>query len=480
MARINSNVAAISAQRVLGHSYKQLNETLERLSTGLRINHGKDDPAGLIVSEQLRSETSAVGQAIRNSQRASNIIATAEGSLDEVASLLRSMNEKIIEAANTGAMSDAEIEANQLQIDSAIESITRIANTTTFAGRRLLDGSLDYVTSGVDMNAVRSLQIHGASFGTLGHIPIDVEVTQSAQPATAFFPQAGAGASAITIEIRGNLGATTVSFAPSATAADMVQGINQISDATGVEAILSSNPTSGFRLESDHLGQRQFLQVTTLPGSDAFTLNDSGGSPVSSIIRGRDATATVNGAMTVGDGNHLALKTSTLDMELTLDETFGSGGVWNTSFAITDGGANFQIGPRVNTALQVPVGIQSIAASRLGNALTGFLSQIKSDGEYALTKGEGQRASQIVDEAIKQVSVLRGRLGAFEKNVLETNMNQLAITQQNLMASESTVRDADFAYETSQLSRNQVLVQSGTRMLGIANQVPQNVLALLG
>jgi flagellin len=305
-------------------------------------------------------------------------------------------------------------------------------------------------------------------------------VTTSAQPAIASFPGAGVGGSAVTIEIRGDLGATTISFAPSATAADMVQGINQLSEATGVVAVLSANPTDGFQLESENLGSSQFLQVTTLPGSATFAIQDQSGSPVTSVVNGRDATATVNGVMTVGDGNHLTLKSATLDMEMNLARDFGADGDWTTSFAITSGGALFQIGPRVNSALQVPVGIPSMAASRLGNAVVGFLSQVKSDGQHSLIKGEGRVASRIVDEAIKQVSVLRGRLGAFEKNVLETNMNQLGITMENLVASESTIRDADFAYETSQLSRNQVMVQSGTQMLGIANQVPQSVLSLLG
>jgi flagellin len=260
----------------------------------------------------------------------------------------------------------------------------------------------------------------------------------------------------------------------------MVQGINQLSEATGVVAVLSANPTDGFQLESENLGSSQFLQVTTLPGSATFAIQDQSGSPVTSVVNGRDATATVNGVMTVGDGNHLTLKSATLDMEMNLARDFGADGDWTTSFAITSGGALFQIGPRVNSALQVPVGIPSMAASRLGNAVVGFLSQVKSDGQHSLIKGEGRVASRIVDEAIKQVSVLRGRLGAFEKNVLETNMNQLGITMENLVASESTIRDADFAYETSQLSRNQVMVQSGTQMLGIANQVPQSVLSLLG
>src|SRR2546423_9455295 len=170
MARINTNVSALTAQRGLAKSQRQLSDTLQRLSSGLRINRGADDPAGLIASEGLRSEIAGVTQAIDNSQRASNVISTAEGALGEVASLLLNVKNLIVQAANTGALSDDEIAANQLQVDSAIASITRISNTTTFAGLKLLDGNLDYLTSGVDTSVVKALAIHQAKLGTAAYI----------------------------------------------------------------------------------------------------------------------------------------------------------------------------------------------------------------------------------------------------------------------------------------------------------------------
>src|ERR687897_2706543 len=166
MARINTNVASLTAQRGLSRTQKQLNSTLQRLSSGLRINRGADDPAGLIASEGLRSEISGITQAIDNSQRASNVISTTEGALSEVASLLLNIKDLIVEAANSGALSPDEIAANQLQVDSAVESITRISNTTTFAGLKLMDGSLDYLTSGVNNANIKALSISQATFGT--------------------------------------------------------------------------------------------------------------------------------------------------------------------------------------------------------------------------------------------------------------------------------------------------------------------------
>src|ERR687889_393591 len=159
MARINTNVASLTAQRGLSKTQKSLSETLQRLSSGLRINRGADDPAGLIASEGLRSEIAGITQAVDNSQRASNVISTAEGALSEVASLLLNIKDLVVEAANSGALSAEEIKANQLQVDSAVESITRISNTTTFAGLKLLDGSLGYLTSGVSTTGIKALDI---------------------------------------------------------------------------------------------------------------------------------------------------------------------------------------------------------------------------------------------------------------------------------------------------------------------------------
>src|SRR3954454_10356419 len=183
MARINTNVASLTAQRGLAKSQKTLADTLQRLSSGLRINRGADDPAGLIASEGLRSEISGINQAIDNSSRASNVISTTEGALSEVASLLLNVKSLVVQAANTGALSPDEIAANQLQVDSAVESITRISNTTTFAGLHLINGSLDYITSGVNNTDIQALHIAQANFGTNTTIPVNVDVLTSAKTA---------------------------------------------------------------------------------------------------------------------------------------------------------------------------------------------------------------------------------------------------------------------------------------------------------
>src|SRR5918993_1409594 len=205
MARINTNVASLTAQRGLSRTQKQLNSTLQRLSSGLRINRGADDPAGLIASEGLRSEMAGINQAIDNSSRASNVISTAEGALGEVAAMLLNIKDLVVEAANSGALSPDEIAANQLQVDSAVESITRISNTTTFAGLHLLNGSLDYITSGVSTADITALDIAQANFGTADMIPVDVNVITSARTAELAFTGSSV-ANTVTLEISGTEG----------------------------------------------------------------------------------------------------------------------------------------------------------------------------------------------------------------------------------------------------------------------------------
>ncbi len=486
MSRINSNVPSLIAQRHLGISQRALTKSLERLSSGLKINRGADNPAGLIVSERLRSEIAVVKQAIDNSARAINVIATTEGALDEVQSLLTDIQALLVEAANSGAFSEDEIAANQLQIDNAIDSITRIANTTTFSGRKLINGELDYVTSGINANKLANVYVQGAKFGTQAFVNVDIAVSQSAQQAQLGFGSARLTGSGATLEIRGNEGVITLTFPASATTVTMAAAINAQTDATGITAVLSgAGGVNGMRFVSKEYGSDAFVSVDKIPPSPTFSVKNRAGQTVNRTI-GRDAVATVNGIAATADGLKLSFSSSLLKLEVILAEAFGSGStglqgtLGTSSFQVTDGGALFQLGPQVNTNLQENIGVKSMQANKIGNNLVGFLSDLKSGQTKALNTGKFQDASKVVQEAITQVAVLRGRLGAFERNTLQPNISQLQITTENLTSSESVIRDTDFATETSELTRSQILVQAGNSILAIANAQSQNVLTLLG
>jgi len=184
MSRINTNVSSLIAQTRLNRAQGQLQESLTRLSTGLRINSGKDDPAGLIASEALRSDITATNKAISNSEKANQLISTADSALNQISSLLNDVRGLVTEAANAGVLSDDQIAANQLQVDSSLQAIDRIAQVTTFQGRKLLDGSLDFITNVTSGGStISDLNIHQANLGSSGTVNVSVNVTAAAQQA---------------------------------------------------------------------------------------------------------------------------------------------------------------------------------------------------------------------------------------------------------------------------------------------------------
>lgn len=184
MSRINTNVSSLVAQNTLGRNNKDLQQALGRLSTGLRINSGADDPAGLIASENLRRDITAVNKSIQNSERAGQLIATADSALGQVSSLLNDIRGLVSEAANSGVLSDDQVAANQLQVDSSLEAIDRISQVTTFQGRKLLDGTLDFnVTEGTNYDRISNLQIGQANLGTTGQAAVEVNIKTAATQA---------------------------------------------------------------------------------------------------------------------------------------------------------------------------------------------------------------------------------------------------------------------------------------------------------
>ena len=466
MSRINTNINSLQAQRALRKNNDDLSTRLTRLSTGLKINTGKDGPAALIASETLRSEKEGLKQAIDNSARANNIINTAEGSLAETSNLLLELQSLTNEAANTGALSPEEIQANQLQTDEILSSINRISNTTQFNGRLLLNGQLDYQLSGVAQSALVDVKINAAKLPDNAGQQVTVDVTGSAQ--TAAITYAGATVSATTIEIGGKYGVEQLSFASGTAVSAVAYGINQLTEATGVSAVASA---AGLSLNSTDYGSRAFVTVEALDGTFATSTNKD---------NGQDATVNINGVVAEADGLTARVKTGGLDAEIKLDAAYATNPtLGSTSFDITGGGARFQIGSDVTRQGQISVGLGSVSTSRLGNFDVGFLSTIGSGGPNSLVSGNTTQAQRIVDAAISEVATLRGRLGAVQKSVLETNINSLSVTLENVTAAESNIRDADFAEETAKLTRAQILAQANTSVLAQANQAPQQVLSLL-
>lgn len=513
MARINTNVPSIVAQSNLQKTQQELALRLQRLSTGLRINRGSDDPAGLIISERIRSEINGAMTAVKNGDRASSVISTTEAALAEVSDLLNSIRGLIVESANTGGNSPDERAANQLQIDSAIESITRISNTASFGGLKLLNGGLAYRLSGVSGSAVSKTQVYNASFVGNASLQVEIDVVGSAQRGELFYrgdtTPPGVIISAVTLEVAGSRGVEVISLPQSATMLNLIDAVNRLTALTGVTAeAVNISSISGIVFRSEHYGSDSFVSVRRLnkpsnPSDDFFsdrvrkfpntyqhpTTPTWDGMLVGDRDEGRDVAALINGNLATGRGLRVSVNSTALGLDLLLTSAAAiDPGAARQSFYITGGGAMFQLGPSVTALQQANLGIPSMAASKLGGSLVNgvvqFLSSLKSGGDNSIDasvqRGDFSPASDILNSAIDEVSLLRGRLGAFEKNVLETNSRSLQTALENLTASDSRIRDADFAVETSRLTRAQILAAAGTSVLSLANQQAQNVLQLLG
>jgi len=459
MSRINTNISSMIAARVLNTQRKAMNVSLERLSTGLRINSGRDDPAGLIASEILRGEKTALSAAIANGERASHVIATTEAALSEVSALLTELEDLVSSAANEAGQSADEIQAMQLQVDSILSTINRIANSTEFGGAKLLDGSLGYSTSGANLSAFNEVNIRAAKMADGASKTVVVAIGAAAE--TAQVGGASAAAADVTLQVTGNRGVEQFSFASGATAANIAAAINGSKDFTGVSAMVSGGLVY---FNSIGYGSDQLVKVEAISGSYGGTGEDTGA----------DVTATINGQTASGKG----LKASVNNASLSVEVDLKSAATGTKTFTITGGGATFSLAADVLTGI-ASIGIQATTTANLGDATNGYISSIASGQANELSSTNLGTAQRIVKSAIKEVASLRGRLGAFQKFTIDSTVNALNVALENTAAAESAIRDTDFAAETANFARSQILVQAATMVLQQANIAPQNVLSLL-
>ena len=336
MSRINTNTSSMIAQRNLTSNNKTLNTTLERLSTGLRINRGKDDPAGLIASENLRAEKVALGSAISNAERADQIANIAEGGLQEVSNLLTDLKGLVTATANGAGLSAEEKQANQLQIDSILQTIDRISDSTNFQGVKLLNGNMDFTTSSVSGN-VSDFRVNAAKINANSTMGVTTNVTTSAQRGAAFVDfntsaivTTSAG-KLFTVEIAGANGSREFSFSNGTTMAQAVTAINSFKDVLGISAAAVS---SGLDLRSTDFGSDQFVSIKVIEDvgvaganirqglatdADNFTGTATAVAD-NALVRdtGQDIGGTINGILATGKGRTLRVASDFLDTEVTL------------------------------------------------------------------------------------------------------------------------------------------------------------------
>ncbi|MDX2132657.1 MAG: flagellin [Planctomycetota bacterium] len=512
MGRINTNVQSLLAQRVLGTNNRALNTSLERLSTGLRINRGVDDPAGLIASESLRVEQRGINEAIRNIDRADQMVNIAEGGLQEISSLLIEVQGVVASLASRAGLSDEERNAGQLQIDSILQTIDRLASSTNFQGIKLLNGNFDFQLTSI-AGGIADVRVGGARYDGAS-LDVNMLVTASAQQGGLFLSAGGSGldlsaGSALVLDVAGSLGSRELSFSSGTSLARIRDTINTFTDVTGVEAVVSG---TGVLLRSKEYGSNEFVSVRVVnAGGINSTSNGDSGTPARGIYNrlasafnsnnttiastftnatnavrdaGQDIRATVNGIQATARGKSVSVRSDTLDLDVELNastaQALGSVGGSGPSFTIAGGGAQFQIASRVDIGGRVSISIPDVGVNSLGNSSVGYLNSLASGAPRNGVDGDLVAAQKVISTSIRQVSDLRGRLGNFQRNVLGATVRSLNSVSENTAAAQSVIRDADFATETATLTRSQILVSSTINVLSLANQAPQSALSLLG
>jgi flagellin len=500
---INTNIPALNAQRNLNTSQTALATALQRLSSGLRINSAKDDAAGLAIAERFSTQIRGLNQATRNANDGISLSQTAEGALGEVSNNLQRIRELAVQAANaTNSASDRA--ALQAEVDQRIAEITRVGNQTEFNGLKLLNGSFINQVFQVGANAGQTITVSSlvdARASSLGSNVLVADGTVTGNVVQG----AGAGASngiaaetdltISTTDASGSVLTTSaISYAQHSGANVIAGAINAAGASVDVTAVATNTAT---------------LSGLNAAGTVTFTLNtqtDSGGgtfgavsqavsavisdqndlSALVSAINGVQSTTGISADFTT-PGNKSSITLSTLDGRNIGITTFASGTAGNQTISFS--GTTLTEGAAA-TADAVKVGTIALSSNRgqittaNANADTFTIAGTNNSAFTSLSAASvttalnATAALAVVDAALNKVNASRANLGAFQ-NRFESTIANLQTTSENLTASRSRIQDADFAQETGNLTRAQILQQAGVAILAQANAVPNNVLALL-
>lgn len=472
---INTNVMSLNAQRNLSTSANSLATSLQRLSSGLRINSAKDDAAGLAISERLSAQISGLNVAARNANDGISLAQTAEGDLAQIGNNLQRMRELAVQSANaSNSVSDRA--ALNAEVQQLAQEIDRVAQASSFNGVKLLDGSFQAQVFQVGANATSTDQItvdaitnaRSSALGAYnGYNQQNVGVTYNA------------AAQAFTANIATASGTQTVNFGTIATDAKVIaQAINS-SGIAGLQATADANVVNGTT-----------TNAVTVAGTDTITLN---GTTISiagttdaltnranavTAINAQSATTGVSAVdtgsglrLTAADGRNISVAFGTAGSTGGDLASYGLGGLSDHTgtFDLT-----YQAATGVNSitfggAMATTLGTTTHNVGQTGNAISTINVSTAENARNALAS---------IDAALSQVSGARATLGATQ-NRFTSVVASLQTTAENLSASRSRIQDADFAAETAAMTKAQILQQAGTAMVAQANSAPQNVLSLL-
>jgi flagellin len=501
---INTNVPSLNAQRNLGRSQTDLSRSMQRLSSGLRINSAKDDAAGLAISDRMTSQILGLNQAARNSNDGISLAQTAEGALHETTNILQRMRELAIQSANdTNSASDRaslQAEVNQLQ-----QEMSRIAGSTSFNGRNVLDGTLNNAQFqvGANANETISFSISSAKASELGNHILESTNATSTSIEAATAPAAdttavgnGNNVTAQTLSIFGpeSSAISTVSVTAEASAKKIADEINIKSIDTGVYAEARTTATlSGIDSEGIVSFKLTGTNTTAIPVSSLVKVGDLSAltNAINDQTENTGIIATLSGdktkiSLTQANGYDIKIGDYTHSIAADLlnvqgNETTPPATVQLTSGAATDsavvgGKISFYSDGTYSVSSSVDAAGGSLF-STAANAANG--SQLFSIDDIDISTVAGaSEAVRAIDGAIGNIDRMRGDLGALQ-NRFESTIANLQNVSENLSAARSRILDADIAQETSAMTKNNILQQAGVAILSQANQTPQLALQLL-
>lgn len=489
---INTNIASLNAQRNLNTSQASLSTSLQRLSSGLRINSAKDDAAGLAISDRFTSQIRGLDQARRNSNDGISLAQTGDANLESASNVLQRIRELAVQSTN-GTNTGSDRQAINLESGQLLAELQRISNAAEFNGKKLFDGSFGSQAFQVGANAYQTISVSSANLQTnqygLNTITGTVGVAATGSAADV----ASTGTANLTIN---GINSASVANLGTDNAKELADKINAVSGDTGVSAqartvarlSFSATGAYGISIKGDNA-----TAVNATFNVSATNTADGLSQAVSEI--NKQSASTGIAASLDESGTFIRLESSS-GADMVIGNTSGAGNVVLTTEAVNSAGVN-TTGSSISVASGAAAGnfasirgtvtldsstgfnISASAASMFANASTSSGASSSTVNLVDLTTvSKATFAIRIVDKALSTISTQRAQFGAIQSR-FETTISNLQASSENLSASRSRILDADFAAETANLTRGQILQQAGTAMLAQANALPQGVLALL-
>ncbi|ENQ6620126.1 flagellin B [Campylobacter lari] len=484
--RINTNVASLNAQVNAGMNSRALDSSLARLSSGLRINSAADDASGLAIADSLKTQANSLGQAINNANDANSMLQIADKAMDEQLKILDTIKVKATQAAQDGqtAKTRAMIQG---EINKLMEELDNIANTTTYNGKQLLSGSFANAQFQIGDKANQTINatIGSTNSAKIGQTRFETGVRVTAGGSSGFTIKNYDGVNDYTIQ------PVTISTGVGTGLGALAAEINKASDKTGVRATATVQSISSAALTAGSTGATFAINGVTI-GKVVFDANDKNGALVSAINAKKDTTGVeasiVDGKLVLNsaDGRGIKLSGSIGDLEAQItEENYG-----RLSLVKNDGSDIFisggsAVGLTTNTA-EATVNLESIKgeitadiASAMGfNAMSTANTAGKKQTAGVTSLQGAMAVMDIADTAIANLDTIRANIGATQNQITST-INNISVTQVNVKAAESQIRDVDFASESANYSKANILAQSGSYAMAQANAASQNVLRLL-